>query len=195
MAYLKTNDNGVVIKYPYTLTDLRRDYPNVSFPRNYNLNRAWKYNVYPYTVDEQPEYDPYTQKVVLGSPQNNGGVWSRSWNIIELTAEEQQQYLEQQRSRMRTYKRAFRFALDQVIYSANTEANTSVTLLEAIQTDISSRPFNDSTRRAWEDVTIYERSHPDMALLYNAGLTDEEIDDIFNVAITFETNPGAFANT
>jgi len=32
-------------------------------------------------------------------------------------------------------------------------------------------------------------------LLYNAGLTDEQIDDIFRVGILIETDPGAFANT
>jgi len=196
MVKLIKVENGNPV--PYSISKLKKEYRNVGIPQNPTNRFLSKFDVYPLYEQEKPEYDKFTQRLKGGPIEYNNGRWEETWQIIEMTAEEQAAYLEEYRSNLRIYKRAFRFALDQIIYSANTQANTSVSLLEAIQGDIDTRPVNDPTRRAWEDVTIYERSHPDMALLYNAGLTDEQIDDIFHTGILFETDPTAFepsANT
>jgi len=172
----------------YTVSAFRNFHPEVHFVNNPSESVLEQYGWKFLREDPKPQTSEF-EIAERGPVERRDGVPYWTWTVRAMTADEQEEYLSRKRSNLRAYKRAFRFALDQVPYTANT------TLLEAIQADIDSRPFNDSAKRAWEDVTIYERSHPDMALLYSAGLTDEQIDDIFDVAIAFETDPGAFANT
>lgn len=52
--------NGKVTQYPYTAGDLRRDNPNVSFPKNIPNGVFARYGVYPVGYQAAPEYDPMT---------------------------------------------------------------------------------------------------------------------------------------
>lgn len=83
------------------------------------------------------------------------------------------------RNVMRVYRRAFRLALQQTPYG---ETN----ILVAIEAHVATLDPYNSVRMAWEDVTIFERTHPDMSMFSELGLTDEQIDDIFRLAQSLE---------
>ena len=69
----------------YSIGQLRRDNPQVSFPKNIPDATLAEYSVYPYTRPDRPEYDPLTARVVDGSfEQNAGGNWIMPWVIEQL---------------------------------------------------------------------------------------------------------------
>jgi hypothetical protein len=84
--------NGVPEKY--TIGQLRRDNPQVSFPKNIPDIILVDFNVYPLTETSQPEV-VYTQKVEEGTPVLVNGVWTQVWNVVDKTPEEIASYLEQ----------------------------------------------------------------------------------------------------
>jgi len=55
--------NGQVAQYPYTAGNLRRDNPNVSFPKNIPNGVFARYGVYPVGYQAAPEYDPLTHRL------------------------------------------------------------------------------------------------------------------------------------
>ena len=98
--YAKIN-GGTVVKFPYTFGDLRKDNPNVSFPKNITQGVMQKYGmVSVHTVDD-PEHDTLTHKVVQASTptrESSGndfdgnpihtGRWILTKTAVALTAEE-----------------------------------------------------------------------------------------------------------
>ncbi len=86
--------NGVISKYPYSITQLKKDNPQISFPENMTHDVLVAYGVYFVAPTEQPQIDLATQKMEEGTPALVAGEWTQVWNIVELTAQEQQQYLQ-----------------------------------------------------------------------------------------------------
>lgn len=82
--------NGTPEKY--SIGQLRRDNPNVSFPKNPSDSLLADWNVYPYTVEAKPTFDNRTQRLELGDFVNTNGSWSQTWNVVNKTAEEISQY-------------------------------------------------------------------------------------------------------
>ena len=72
--------NGAVAKYPYSTGQLRRDNPNVSFPRNIPLEIMRRYGMRPVTTEAMPDYDPLTQKVTTATTPTR--------NVVRLMTEE-----------------------------------------------------------------------------------------------------------
>jgi len=73
MSYVKIT-NGAVARYPYTSGQLRRDNPNVSFPRNVPIEIMRRYGMRPVTTEAMPEYDPLTHKVTTATTPTRGVV-------------------------------------------------------------------------------------------------------------------------
>jgi hypothetical protein len=87
--------NGAVDQYPYTVGNLRRDNPNVSFPKNITSETLQSYGVYPFTIADMPSYDAKTQKVVQEEePTLVDGVWVVGWSIESMTQDEIDEYNE-----------------------------------------------------------------------------------------------------
>lgn len=82
--------NGVVEKYPYSIGELRKDSPNVSFPKNPSNETLADWNVYPVVSTAEPSYDIATQRVVWGTPALVNGQWTHTWETVALSVEEQQ---------------------------------------------------------------------------------------------------------
>jgi hypothetical protein len=72
----------------YTIGQLRRDNPQVSFPKSIPDETLAEYDVYPLTATERPSYDPITQNLTEGTPALVDGVWTQVWEISDATAEE-----------------------------------------------------------------------------------------------------------
>ena len=84
--YIKLN-NGVPEKY--TIGQLRKDNPNVSFPKSISVETLAEYNVYAAVVEDQPTFNAVTQDCVMQSlPVQIDGVWTYSWEVINRTAAE-----------------------------------------------------------------------------------------------------------
>lgn len=78
--------NEVVEKYPYTIGQLRKDNPNVSFPKNPSPETLAAFNAFEVVRTPQPEFD-HTQDVGEGVPQKIKGVWTQVWNISNVDAD------------------------------------------------------------------------------------------------------------
>lgn len=124
--------NGEVAKYPYTVEQLRQDNPQTSFPRNPTMAALESYGVYGVLVTGQPEFDRATQKVVEGTPvrerrrnpdgtfvsddpstpENEAWRWVQTWEVVQLTAEEQQAALDTQAAQVRSERNSLLTASD-----------------------------------------------------------------------------------
>ena len=78
MSYVKIT-NGAVAKYPYSTGQLRRDNPNVSFPRNIPVEIMRRYGMRPVTTEAMPDYNPLTQKVTTATTPTR--------NVVRLMTE------------------------------------------------------------------------------------------------------------
>jgi hypothetical protein len=78
--------NGIPEKY--TIRQLRRDNPQVSFPTEIPDATLAEYSVYPLAATPMPAYDPETQRVSEGLAELVDGVWMQTWVVTDLTPEE-----------------------------------------------------------------------------------------------------------
>jgi len=76
----------------YSIGKLRRDNPNVSFPKSISNEILAKYDIYPLTTPEKPTVDPRTQAAEPGDFVNVEGSWTKPWVIRQKDAEEIQAY-------------------------------------------------------------------------------------------------------
>jgi hypothetical protein len=78
--------NSKVDKYPYTISDLRSDYPNDSIEEWFSDAMAFKYNVFP--VHEVARPVDYTKNYEEGEPTFQVSKWVQTW--VESEASESQ---------------------------------------------------------------------------------------------------------
>lgn len=82
MYYLKLTNS---IPEKYSIGKLRRDNPNVSFPRYPTDSLLATFDVYPYTRPDRPDVDHLTAKIVDGSfEQDAVGNWSLPYVVEQL---------------------------------------------------------------------------------------------------------------
>ena len=79
--------NGQVIKYPYGAFNLRKDNPNVSFPKNISDEVFSKYGVERVFFSTQPEIT-YAQQLKEGDPVFADGRWNQTFTVVDLAEEE-----------------------------------------------------------------------------------------------------------
>tara|TARA_R110000868_G_scaffold44815_6_gene149265 strand:+ start:2907 stop:3302 length:396 start_codon:yes stop_codon:yes gene_type:complete len=84
--YIKIN-NGVVEKYPYTISDLINDYPNTSFPDKLSTSLLNELSLSEIVLTPQPEIT-FKQNIIEGTPVNEDGVWKQTWIISDKPIEE-----------------------------------------------------------------------------------------------------------
>lgn len=85
--------NGIAVKYPYSINELKRDNPNTSFPEELTPERLAEFGVYPVEAVAQPESD-YTKNVVEDVPVIEDGRWVQKWKIDTATNTEKTERLE-----------------------------------------------------------------------------------------------------
>jgi molecular chaperone GrpE (heat shock protein) len=83
--HLYTDGNEIV--FPYTMTDLRADNPNVSFGDRPPEDVLAQFGVYPVTVNKAT-LDPDTHKAVLGEPYLLDGAYYVNEEILPLSDDE-----------------------------------------------------------------------------------------------------------
>jgi hypothetical protein len=73
---------------PYSVGRLRKDNPNISFPKNIVDATLAAYGVYKVTVDSKPDYDELTQKLMSDAVAFDGTNATQSWSVVKLNADE-----------------------------------------------------------------------------------------------------------
>lgn len=81
--------NNSVSKYPYSLSQLRRDNPQVSFPKESSLSLLSEYGVTEVLEVLKPApSNPVTKNIVEVTPVFIGGRWTQVWNEVDASSEE-----------------------------------------------------------------------------------------------------------
>lgn len=123
--------NQQVEKYPYSFSELRRDNPQVSFPKNPTDELLASFNVIRVQPTEHPAYDPMMQRIEGTQPVFSDGQWVQAWNVVPLTADEiaQQQRALQESIVAQTQQRLDDFArtrgYDGILSAATYATSTS----------------------------------------------------------------------
>lgn len=100
MRLVKISKKGNVIRYPYSLSMLQFEFPNVSFPENVEANILSQFDVYQVYETEKP-LCTYNQKIVEVNPVYVDGKWYQSWKLENLTEEELELYIDSKSDEVR----------------------------------------------------------------------------------------------
>ena len=82
--------NGAVAQFPYTIGDVRSDYPDISFPRDISVipeSTRNQFNVFTVTQKPDPVYTPATHYLVQGVPVFENGLLVVTRVVTAKTAE------------------------------------------------------------------------------------------------------------
>ena len=82
----------------YTIGQLRKDNPNVSFPKDIPLETLASYNVYPLTVADRPNYNNLTEDTVLNTPTEVNGAWIQSYSVVQKSQDDAETNIREQRN-------------------------------------------------------------------------------------------------
>lgn len=88
--YVLVDENNNIIKYPYALSELKKENPNVSFPRIISEELLNAHNVYSVRASDGEEYDDWTHTNTLDSMPSlkEDGFWYIGHTVVEKTEEE-----------------------------------------------------------------------------------------------------------
>lgn len=85
--YAKIN-GGTVEKFPYTFGDLRKDNPNVSFPKNITSNIMQKYGMVGVLEGPKPTLGNYQRVQRNALPTlKDGGYWMIEYTAVDMFAD------------------------------------------------------------------------------------------------------------
>ena len=126
MLYIKVQNNEIV-KYPYSINELRRDNPNVSFPKVIPIETLNDFGVF--IVSEIEIEDDYTEVISETNPTLVDGVWTQNFIIVDASEEEIDERIQLKWEEIRTQR------------------NTLLT--ESDWTQLGDSPFNSS--QEWKD--------------------------------------------
>lgn len=74
--------------YPYTVQELHRDNPNVSFPSNMAGVNLSDFDAAEVFTDNPPVYDPDLEKIITQQPTEIDGVWRVQWSKVPLSPQQ-----------------------------------------------------------------------------------------------------------
>lgn len=87
MQYIKINTDQTTI-YPYDSYQIRKDFPNTSFPEQLELIDLSPYGVFPVTRVPKPTYNSTTHVLSEGTPTLVNSVWTQNWVLTALSTED-----------------------------------------------------------------------------------------------------------
>jgi len=79
-------ENGEIIKYPYSIEDLKKDNPNVSFSSIIDDPTKSRYLMLP--IQKVETQVDYTKNIIEVLPEFIDGVWTQTWSITDATQQE-----------------------------------------------------------------------------------------------------------
>ena len=157
----------------YTITDLRRANPNVSFPKELSDEALAEFNVYPLMPTKAPLGDVVTEATPVYNEATKQ--WEQQWSARDYTPDEVATNLAARRAEMIVTPRQARLALLGAGQLANIDA--AIELLE--------EPTKSAVQIEWEYAVSIERMSPWVQAMTSAlGMTDEQVDQLFEMAAT-----------
>lgn len=84
----------------YSIGQLRRDNPNTSFPKVPSDALLADWGVYPYTMQDRPEYDQFTQTLKQTALVQVNGAWTQGWIVSNLPTEDAGRNIRSQRDNL-----------------------------------------------------------------------------------------------
>lgn len=149
-------------------SDIRKMFPNVSFSENLTDEDLAVFGVYPLVVS-RPAFDPFTQKLVFGTPQQVDNRWVMSASIIDLTPEEKVAYRKAQVPGV-VFMRQARLALHRAGLLTKVPE-----IIESLE-----EPLRTEVSIEWEYSSEVRRDWPALVKLLPAlGLNEKQVDDLF----------------
>jgi hypothetical protein len=81
--FVKVTD-GQLTKYPYTLNELRRENPQISFPPQIPDETLASFDVYPVETVSAPDLDSKTHRHT-STAELVDGKWIQVWQVVEIS--------------------------------------------------------------------------------------------------------------
>lgn len=88
--FIKLN-NKKIEKYPYSISELKKDNPQISFPNYPSEKLLAEWQVFPVVKTDQPIFDNITENISEGSPIFDGTIWKQVWIVTDASPEEIEQ--------------------------------------------------------------------------------------------------------
>jgi len=165
--YIKLIDNTPT---SYTINQLRRDNPQVSFPSDIPNELLATYDVYPLKKVKPPYYNPDLQKLIQDIPTLINSEWTQTWKVINKTETELEAELTQWRQNMKVSPLQMRRSLRQQ------------GLYEAVVDYVSQQ--DPEIQDAWEyAIEIHRTDALIAAAATELGYGATEVDDLFRLAL------------
>ena len=143
--YIKLT-NGTPTKY--TIGQLRRDNPNVSFPKQIPTDTLAVFDVYPAVVADTPSYTERTQTVTQdATPTQVNGVWTYGWTVSDKSSGDVTEYDNAMAEKVRTKRNTLLAETDWTGMSDVTMSAEMTTYRQALRdiTDHANFPYlNDA---------------------------------------------------
>ena len=83
MYVLVNND----VAESYSIRQLKKDNPNISFPKEPTEELLATYGMYTCTNEPEPDYSSSIERPVLGEPVLVDGSWVKKWTIVPIPEE------------------------------------------------------------------------------------------------------------
>jgi hypothetical protein len=135
--------NGQVSQYPYTVGDLRKDNPNVSFPKNISDEVFASYGVFRIVEAPAPSYDDRTQRLVTQPPALVNG----QWTVTRAVVNKDQAQIDNEANQK----------------AANVRKQRDNLLAETDWTQLIDSPFSNDTNGVWQAYRQALRDIPEQA--------------------------------
>ena len=159
--YVKVTDG---VPTEYSLSKLRQDNPNVSFPKQPSDALLATYGVYPVVQGDKPANDIVNRGPIV----EVNGVWTQTYTGRDFTADEKRQD-------MVVTMRQARLAL--LAINKLSLVDDAIALIP--------EPDHSKIKVEWEYASTVERTSPWMSTMGSAlGLSDDELDQLFETART-----------
>jgi len=159
MFYILTRPDEAAV-YPYTLTDLRRENPQVSFPRDMTGLDLSQWHCYP--VQDTPAPEAPGKVAERGFPELVDGVWQERWQLVDAPPPSVPDAVTMRQARL---------------------ALLGAGMLDAVEPAIAAIPDPVQRRAAeitWEYSTEVRRDNGLIAAIAaKLGLNGQQIDDLF----------------
>ena len=97
-------ENGSITQYPIGAVEVRRRFPNTSFPVDIESADLTAFGVVTVHNIPQPSIDIRTEKLEEGTPAFNGTQWNQVWDVLPLSAAEQQAITDSQAEYVRSVR-------------------------------------------------------------------------------------------
>ena len=80
-------ENNKITQYPIDVIDLRKKYPNTSFPDDISSSDLSSFNVVTIEKVSRPSFNEKNQTIKENDPVLDSGKWKQSWTVSDLSSD------------------------------------------------------------------------------------------------------------